>query len=117
MLTYAIARLTVTRPGPELFEYLRQIDATLDAFDGRYLVHGAPIERLEGGWPLGDLIVLVFPDRAAAQTWYASPAYQAIKPLRTASTEGDVIFVEGVAAGHRGADLLAYLDPPPSVPR
>lgn len=117
MPTYALARLIVTRLGPELFEYLRQIDATLTPFGGRYLVHGAPIERLEGDWPLGDLIILVFPDRAAAQTWYASPAYQAIKPLRTGSTEGDVIFVEGVAAGHRGADLLAYLDPPPSVPR
>ena len=117
MLTYAIARLTVTRPGPKLFEYLRQIDATLDAFDGRYLVHGAPIERLEGDWPPGDVIILAFPNRAAAHGWYASPAYQAIKPLRTASAEGDVIFVEGVAAGHRGAHLLAYLDPPPSVPR
>lgn len=117
MPTYAIARLIVTRPGPELVAYLSQIDATLDAFGGHYLVHGAPIERLEGAWPAGDLIILVFPNRAAAHAWYASPAYQAIKPLRTGSTEGDVIFAEGVAAGHRGADLLAYLDPPPLVPR
>ncbi|KJV10849.1 hypothetical protein VZ95_02280 [Elstera litoralis] len=117
MPTYALARLIVTRPGPELFDYLRQIDATLAPFGGRYLVHGVPVERLEGDWPPGDLILLAFPNRAAAHGWYASPAYQAIKPLRTASAEGDVIFVEGVAAGHRGADLLAYLDPPPSVPR
>ncbi len=117
MPTYAIARLTVTRPGPELVEYLRRIDATLEAFFGHYLVHGAPIERLEGDWPAGDVIILSFPTRDAAHGWYTSPAYQAIKPLRTASTEGDVIFVDGVAPRHRGADLLAYLDPPPSVPR
>lgn len=41
-----------------------------------------------------------------ARSWYESEAYQAIRPLRTKNTEGDVLLVQGVPEGHRGVDLL-----------
>lgn len=105
MTAYAVARLNKVEMGPAIVEYLEKIDATLAPFGGRYIIHGGRKTVLEGDWP-GDLIVIAFPDRAAAAAWYDSPAYRAIKPLRSAHSEGDVVLVEGVEADHRATDIL-----------
>src|SRR3546814_16915685 len=89
MTAYAVANLHRVEMGPAIIEYLEKIDATLAPFGGRYIIHGGPKAVLEGDWR-GDIIVVAFPDRAAAAAWYDSPAYQAIKPMRTAHSEGDV---------------------------
>lgn len=106
MTAYAIAHLREVAFGDEIAEYIMRIDETLAPFDGRFVVHGATPEVLEGPWE-GDLIVIAFPDRAAAHAWYASPAYQAILPLRTRNATGPAIIVEGAPDGYRAADFLA----------
>lgn len=106
MSAYAVARLTDVTMGPEIVAYLERIDATLAPFGGRYLIHGGPIERLEGAWS-GDLIMIGFPDMESARAWYASPAYRAILPLRAENSKGDVILIDGVPPDHRATDILA----------
>jgi uncharacterized protein (DUF1330 family) len=106
--TYAIGHLRHVRLGPDIAEYLRRIDATFEPYGGRFLVHGMPHEVLEGDWP-GDLIIIEFPDRASAEGWYRSDAYQSILPLRTENADGSVIMVDGNAHDHRGADVLDAL--------
>jgi len=106
MAAYAVAHLRDVKIGAEIVDYLKRIDATLAPFGGHYVVHGVRPTVLEGDWA-GDLIVIAFPDRASAAAWYASPAYQAIKPLRSDHSEGDVMLVEGVGAGHLATDVLA----------
>jgi uncharacterized protein (DUF1330 family) len=105
MPTLAVANLRRVAMGPEVVAYLERIDATLAPFGGRFLVHGAAATPLEGDWA-GDLIVIEFPDRARAEGWYASPAYQAILPLRTRNSDGTVVLVDTVADGHRATDIL-----------
>lgn len=105
MAAYAIALLRNLVPGPEIAAYLEGIDATLAPFGGRFVIHGGPRTVLEGDWP-GDLIVIAFPDRAAAEAWYASPAYRRILGLRRRNAEGAVVLVEGVPEGHRATDVL-----------
>ena len=106
MPAYAVAHLRTVVMGPAIVEYLQRIDATLAPFDGRFLVHGSDPEVLEGSWP-GHLIVIAFPDLARAGAWYRSAAYQEILHLRTDNSQGDVIIVDGVSAGHRATDILA----------
>lgn len=43
----------------------------------------------------GGVVVISFPDKAAAHGWYDSDAYQELIPLRTRNLDGEVIFVEG----------------------
>jgi uncharacterized protein (DUF1330 family) len=105
MSTFAVARLRNLNMGPAIVDYLQRIDATLEPFGGRFLVHGGKVELLEGNWS-GDLIIIEFPDRERARAWYKSAAYQAILPLRTENSEGDVIFIDTVSAGHRATDVL-----------
>lgn len=77
--------------GPAIVEYLQRIDATLEPFGGRFIV-----EVWEGAWP-GHLIIIEFPDRERARSWYESSANQEILPLRTNNSEVDVVVAEGVS--------------------
>lgn len=105
MSAYAVAVIHETQFNDEVAEYLRQIDATLAPFSGRYIVHGGPYQVLEGEWT-GDLVVIEFPSMEMAQGWYSSDAYAEIRALRTENTEGDVLLVRGVPEGHKGLDIL-----------
>jgi uncharacterized protein (DUF1330 family) len=106
MPAYAVAHLRNVNMGPSIEEYLQRIDATLEPFAGRFLIHGGELDVLEGAWP-GHLIVIEFPDRARARAWYQSTAYQQILPLRTNNSEADVVLADRVPEGHRATDVLA----------
>ena len=106
MTTYAVAHMRKVTIGPPIVEYLQRIDATLQPFGGRFLVHGAKPKLVEGTWP-GHVIIIEFQDRDRARKWYESAAYQQILPLRTNNSESDVILVDGVTEGHRATDVLA----------
>lgn len=105
MSAFAVAIIHKTEFGPEIAEYVRRIDETLAPFSGKYRVHGGPYIPLEGTWT-SDLVVVEFPTMEAATAWYHSPAYQAIRPLRTQHTEGQMLLVHGKPEGYKGADLL-----------
>ena len=105
MTAYAIAHLRSVRVGPDIVRYLERIDATLEPFGGRFVVHGSAIDVREGEWP-GDVIVIEFPDRDSATRWYESAEYQQILPLRTRNAEGSAILVDGVSPEHRATDVL-----------
>jgi uncharacterized protein (DUF1330 family) len=105
MSAYAIGHLEEVRVGPAIVKYLQEIEATMAPFDGRFLVHGDPVEVLEGVLAV-DIIVIEFPDMAHARSWYDSPAYRAILPLRTGNARGTVFLVPGVPDGHKATDVL-----------
>jgi uncharacterized protein (DUF1330 family) len=69
-------------------------------------VHGARAEVVEGPWQ-GDLVIIGFPDAGGARAWYSSAAYQEIVGLRTGSSTGWAVLVEGVTGPHRATDVLA----------
>ncbi len=105
MTAFAVARLTDVRMGPEIVAYLRQIDATLAPFEGKFIIHGGPKIELEGTWP-DDLIVIAFPSLAATRAWYDSPAYRKILPLRMENSSGVTMLINGVDPDHKAWDIL-----------
>ncbi|WP_282203826.1 DUF1330 domain-containing protein [Kitasatospora fiedleri] len=111
MTAYALAQVHAVDFGPDVVAYLRRIDATLDAFGGRFLVHGGAFETLEGRWGELGLILIEFPDYGRARAWHDSPAYQDIVELRTRHMTADVILAEGVPPGYRAEQSLAETDP------
>lgn len=110
MTAYAVAHLTeppATLP-EDVLVYMERVQATLDPFSGRFLVHGGPVEIREGTWP-GALVLIEFPDLTAARAWYESDAYSTLKPLRTRNVPTDAILVDGVAADYDPAVTAARL--------
>ncbi|WP_295806809.1 DUF1330 domain-containing protein [uncultured Nitratireductor sp.] len=107
MPAYAVGHIRNVVMGPALVEYLERIDETLEPFGGHYVIHGGSPEVKEGDWR-GDLIVIAFPDREHANAWYASSAYQAIKKLRSDNSQGEILLLDGVDAGHKATDVLIH---------
>jgi uncharacterized protein (DUF1330 family) len=108
MTAYVIGHLRPAAHHDDIVRYIELIQDTLDPFGGRFLVHGAQVEVVEGEWP-GAVVIIGFPDLAAAHGWYDSAAYREILPLRTDHIEGDVIFVEGVPADYDAKRTAAHL--------
>ncbi|MFF7244681.1 DUF1330 domain-containing protein [Embleya sp. NPDC008237] len=99
MTAYAIANLRNATPHPEIADYIERLPATFEPYGGRFLVHVTQHEVKEGSWP-GSVVMIGFPGIVEARTWWDSPAYQEIAPLRSRHIEGDIILIEGVPEGY-----------------
>jgi uncharacterized protein (DUF1330 family) len=108
MTAYAIADLHNPAPHAEVAEYIGRIQATLDPYGGRFLVHGARHEVKEGSWD-GAAVVIAFPGINEARGWWESPAYRQIVHLRTDHIDGDIILVDGVPDGYDPAKTAAKM--------
>lgn len=103
MTAYALAHLHPQPPlHDDVFTYIERIQDTMGPFGGRFLVHGATPEVIEG--PVdGGYVLIEFPDMDKARTWYESDAYRAILPMRTDNMEGTAVLLQGVPAGYDAA--------------
>lgn len=100
MPAYVIACVASSQDHPDaaaaLAEYRDGNTAAVAAHGGRFVVRGGPVERLEGDWDPLRVVIMEFPDRAAAGAWYASPEYVALRALRQSVSEASLVVVDGV---------------------
>jgi len=95
MHAYVVAAETVT--DQSMFDAYRQaVPATLSAFGGRFVARGGALSLLEGVWHHPRLVIIEFPSRDAAESWYRSEDYQKIISLRLNSSSGNLVIVDGV---------------------
>jgi len=89
---------TITDP-TGIKEYAAKVNATLAPFNGHYhfVVRGGKTVSLDGDAPPKGIVVIAFDSSERAQTWYDSPAYAAIRPIRQAAAKGRMFIVESVA--------------------
>jgi uncharacterized protein (DUF1330 family) len=95
MPAYAIAAVSEAHDDAALAEYRRRNTESVAAHGGRFVVRGGPVEVLEGAWQPLRIVVMEFPDRAAARAWYGSADYQAIAPIRQGASTTDIVLVDG----------------------
>lgn len=95
MKGYMVAQLEVEEPS-SFEDYRDKVPAVIARFGGRYLIRGGAVAPLEGHWPFSRLVVIEFDSVEAVRTFYHSPEYQEILPLRLAAAKGTVAIVEGV---------------------
>jgi len=91
---YAIAHLRTPQINDDVLEYIERIQATLDPFGGRFIVHGADVDVREGPWP-GTVVVIEFPDADAARAWWKSDEYAPLKAMRQEASDTNIVLVEG----------------------
>jgi len=95
MPAYVIVETDIT--DPERYEqYKAATPATIAAGGGRFLVRGGELVVLEGDWQPSRLVVVEFPDLAAAKSWYESEVYQEAKKLREGAAHLRMVAVRGV---------------------
>lgn len=108
---YVIGLISEVRVNDELLRYMEAVEASLRAFDGRWVSHGRTPEVHEGRLD-GDTVMIEFPDLVTARAWYESEDYQAIIPLRTRNCESIVAITEGVPAGYTTQQTIRRLGEP-----
>jgi len=77
--------------------YKKMVPNSIEAYGGRYLVRGGPVDVLEGRWSPRRVVVLEFPDKRAAHDWWNSTEYSDAKALRNSCAYTELVVVEGVA--------------------
>lgn len=92
---YVIAEEAVT-DAAAFQTYAEKVPATLAPFGGSYLVRGGKVLGVEGEAPKR-FVVIAFDSLEKAQSWWNSPAYDALKPIRRKASSGRVFIAEGVA--------------------
>lgn len=98
MAAYLVARLDV-HDEAGFAEYRAQVSPIIAAHGGRYLVRGGAMEVVEGAAPPARLVVVEFPDMAAARAFYGSEEYAPVLRLREGSARSEVVLVEGAGPG------------------
>lgn len=80
----------------KLEQYKNGVLATVQQYNGRYLLLGGTCESVEGSWQPVTPVMICFPSLKQAHQWYNSPEYRDLKALRLAATTGDCVFMESV---------------------
>lgn len=94
MVAYLLALIEVT-DAEGYSAYASRTVASAKPFGGRFLTKGGFQTVLEGS-ARPRTVIIEFPDRAAAESWYASPAYQEIAEIGMRTSEREMLIVDGV---------------------
>ncbi|MCV2865653.1 DUF1330 domain-containing protein [Defluviimonas sp. WL0075] len=90
---YWIGHITVK--DPDAYERYKSANATaFEKFGGRFIVRGGRFQCLVGQ-SRERHVVIEFDSYEAALACYNSPEYRAAQELQTASSENDIIVIEG----------------------
>jgi uncharacterized protein (DUF1330 family) len=90
-----VSESTADQKDAYLQKYVPNVPATMAPFGARYLIRGGKIQALEGE-PPKRLVVIAFDSAEKIRSWYDSPAYAAIRPIRQNSTKTRLYIVDGV---------------------
>ena len=94
MTVYIIAQLKFTRR--ELYNrYQSRFADVFRKFRGKLLVADEHPVVVEGSWERDKVVIMEFPDEAAAQQFQTSPEYQEIAVDRKAGADAIVLTVQG----------------------
>lgn len=85
----------------DLFGNYRDLAAaSIEKYDGHYLVRSGALELIEGQRDQDKQFVIVeFPTMARAREWYHSPEYAEALKYRYGALERTLVFAEGVEFG------------------
>src|SRR5215210_8369973 len=98
MPAYIVSRVRILNR-EAMQRYMGEAPATVAAFGGRYLVRGNDVRALEGAWEHERMVVVEFPDKAAALAWYHSAEYRPLRDLRQRGAHAIILLADGVAEG------------------
>ena len=95
MKHYVVAEITVTDP-KWVADYVKSVTPMVERHGGRYLARTSDFERMEGSAVSPQLLLLVeFPSREAAVTFYDCEEYRPYRERRVAGSRGQFYLVAG----------------------
>jgi uncharacterized protein (DUF1330 family) len=95
MAVYLISDVSVRNA--EAFQIYGTLAAdSITKYGGKYLARGGEVNALEGTWNPRTIIIVEFPNRERARTWYGSPEYALALEARDTALRRNLILVDGI---------------------
>ncbi|HMA45847.1 MAG TPA: DUF1330 domain-containing protein [Frankiaceae bacterium] len=77
-------------------DYVTNVTTMTERAGGRYLARTSQVERLEGEWtPPQLLLIIEWPSKEAAETFYRSPEYLPYRQRRIEGGRNELLLVPG----------------------
>ena len=97
MPAYIVGHVTIT--DPDIYrEYVKHTPRLIADHGGRFLIRGGEKSILEGPADPRRVVVIEFPDRAAAEAFYHGAAYAPVRAIRHSASSGSMMIVDGFDA-------------------
>jgi uncharacterized protein (DUF1330 family) len=97
MPAYFIVEIQTTNT-TAMGDYRERVASVIEKFGGRYLVRGGDCQTFEGDWTPERLVILEFPTREAALTFWQSKDYEPLRDIRRNAGRSKVILANGYVA-------------------
>lgn len=95
MKYYGIAELDII-DASWIPEYVKNVTALVESCGGKYLARTSAIQTLEGERKTRQMMVIIeFPSKDAAETFYNSKEYRPYREARIAGAKGELMLVAG----------------------
>jgi len=94
MSAYIIARVHITNLD-KYKDYQKLTPAAIAKYGGRFIVRGGAVEALEGPKEHDRVVVIEFPSKEQAKTFWNSPEYVEARSKRAGAATGQFLLVEG----------------------
>jgi uncharacterized protein (DUF1330 family) len=95
MPAYMIALNRSVHDLQKLESYWKAAGPTFEGRGAKFLSIYTPLAPLELMGPLEGVVLIEFPDVAAAKAWYESPAYQKARQHRVGAAETEFFIIDG----------------------
>lgn len=93
MPTYVLVEVDINDP-KEYETYKSLTPATVEAYDGKFIIRGNHVQVMEGSWNHDRLVMLEFPDKKTAEEWYYSKEYQEARAIRLKASTAKFFIIE-----------------------
>ena len=95
MPAYCLFDIRAVHDQAAMDRYVAEVPATVARHGGEYVVVGGPWQVVEGDWRPAYPVLIRFDDLEAANRWYESDDYRALKALRLGAVTSDAVFFAG----------------------
>jgi uncharacterized protein (DUF1330 family) len=95
MPAYMIALNRSVHDRRKLEDYWRAAGPTFEGRGAKFLSIYTPVEALELMGSIEGIVLIEFPDVAAAKAWYESPEYQQAKQHRDGAADTEFFIIDG----------------------
>jgi uncharacterized protein (DUF1330 family) len=74
-------------------EYKKLTPGSVEAYGGKFVIRGNPVQVLEGEWKYDRMVMLEFPSKEIALEWYNSEEYQIARKIREKASSANFFIV------------------------
>ena len=97
MSAYILVEISAVKDADGFNAYREKAPETVAKFGGQYEVVGGDAAVLEGDWKPGTVVLLKFPDRERAESWWKSTDYRPLKEQRQQASESTFVLLNSLA--------------------